>query len=50
VEPWVDLILRLTDDDAYYQEASLRASEAGRIYHREVLTPRYLEFFEQVAG
>jgi glycosyltransferase involved in cell wall biosynthesis len=50
VEPWVDLILRLTDDDAFYQEASRRALEAGRIYHREALAPRYLEFFERVAG
>jgi hypothetical protein len=50
VEPWVDLILKLTDDEAFYQEASRRALEAGRIYHRETLAPRYLEFFEQVAG
>jgi glycosyltransferase involved in cell wall biosynthesis len=48
VEPWVNLILRLTDDDAFYQEASQRAAEAGRIYRREELAPRYLEFFERV--
>jgi len=50
VEPWVELILRLTDDDAFYQEASRRALDAGRAYHREALAPRYLEFFERVAG
>jgi glycosyltransferase involved in cell wall biosynthesis len=46
-EPWVDLILRLRDD-AIYAEASKRALEAGRIYHREILVPRYRQFFEQV--
>jgi glycosyltransferase involved in cell wall biosynthesis len=50
VEPWVDLILNLTDDDAFYREAPHRALQAGRIYHREALAPRYLEFFERVAG
>lgn len=48
VEPWVDLILRLTDDDAFYQQASQRALEAGQIYRREELAPRYVEFFERV--
>jgi glycosyltransferase involved in cell wall biosynthesis len=48
VEPWVDLILRLTDDEGFYQDASRRALEAGRIYHREALAPRYVEYFEQV--
>jgi glycosyltransferase involved in cell wall biosynthesis len=48
VEPWVRLILRLTDDDAFYQEAARRALEAGAIYRREELAPRYLQFFEQV--
>ena len=50
VEPWVDLILRLTDDDTFYQESSRRALEAGRLYHSEQLAPRYLEFFERVLG
>jgi len=49
VEPWVELILRLTDDDAFCQQASRGALEAGRIYHREALAPRYLDFFERVA-
>jgi glycosyltransferase involved in cell wall biosynthesis len=50
VEPWVRLILRLTDDDAFYQQASQRAREAGRIYHRDALAPRYVGFFDRVAG
>lgn len=50
VEPWVNLILRLTDDEAFYREASARALEAGRIYFREALAPRYREFFERVIG
>jgi glycosyltransferase involved in cell wall biosynthesis len=47
VEAWVELILRL-EDDAFYAEASQRAREAGKIYHRENLLPRYKEFFERV--
>lgn len=48
VEPWVELILRLTDDHAFYEESSARALQAGRIYRRESLAPRYVEFFERV--
>ena len=50
VEPWVNLILQLTDNEAFYQEASARALEAGRIYHVDSLAPRYREFFERVIG
>jgi glycosyltransferase involved in cell wall biosynthesis len=48
VEPWVELILRLTDDEEFYQQASHRALHAGRIYRSDELAPRYLEFFERV--
>ena len=50
VEPWVDPILKSTADDGFRRAASRRALEAGRIYHRETLAPRYLEFFERAAG
>ena len=47
-EPWVELILRLTDDEEFYQQNSDRALEAGKVYRREVLAPRYVEFFERL--
>lgn len=50
VQPWVDLILRLADDDEFYQQASRRALQAGGIYRRKALAPRSLEFFERVLG
>ena len=38
VEPWLELVFRLADDEAFYQDASARA----------VLAPRYVDFFEAV--
>jgi glycosyltransferase involved in cell wall biosynthesis len=48
VLPWVDLIARLEDDEAFYQEQSDRARQAGQIYHPERLKERYVEFFRHV--
>jgi hypothetical protein len=46
--PWVDLILRLTEDEGAYAAASRRALEAGRVYRADALTARYLAFFMKV--
>src|SRR5262249_30994838 len=46
VEPWVELVLRLAEDQEFYRESAARAREAGRLYHRETLAPRYIAFFE----
>ena len=48
VEPWLDLIFRLEGDDEFYQAESRRALEAGRMFHPDVLGPRYVEYFESV--
>jgi glycosyltransferase involved in cell wall biosynthesis len=48
VEPWFELIGRLLDDEAFYQESSRRAHEAGRIYERSALAQRYAAFFEHI--
>jgi len=42
--------LHLADDEPFYQTSSRRALEAGRIYRRETLAPRYLEFFARLLG
>jgi glycosyltransferase involved in cell wall biosynthesis len=49
VEPWIELIARLEDDEEFYREEAERARLAGQIYHPDQLTPRYLEFFRSVA-
>jgi glycosyltransferase involved in cell wall biosynthesis len=48
VQPWVDLLIRLADDEAFYEESCKRAAKAGEMYRQEVLAPRYVEFFRSV--
>jgi len=48
VEPWLELLLRLSDDEAFYAAACQRAAEAGKSYRPEILAPLYVEFFEKV--
>lgn len=45
VEPWLELIVRLEGDEAFYREEQQRAREAGKIYLPENLAPRYVEYF-----
>jgi glycosyltransferase involved in cell wall biosynthesis len=48
VQPWIDLIARLEDDEDFYQQHSSLARQAGEIYLPGQLVPRYLEFFRSV--
>jgi len=48
VEPWVELIARLWDDQGFYEAEAARALAAADMYRPENLTPRYLEYFAQV--
>jgi glycosyltransferase involved in cell wall biosynthesis len=48
VQPWIDLIVRLEDDEEFYQRHSAVAHEASQVYHPDRLIPRYLEFFRTV--
>lgn len=48
VRPWVDTIVRLCDDDQFYQAACQKALAAGDRYRPEHLAPRYVEFFRRV--
>ncbi|HVT79707.1 MAG TPA: hypothetical protein VHM90_03540, partial [Phycisphaerae bacterium] len=50
VEPWVELLLRLTDDEGFYEASAARAAGAGRAFHPDNLIPRYAEFFRSVAA
>jgi glycosyltransferase involved in cell wall biosynthesis len=48
VRPWVDLVVRLFDDEEFYQAECRKAREAGRRYLPEALAPLYVEFFRNV--
>ena len=48
VEPWVEAIIRLWDDPAWYQEQSARGSEQAQRWHPDRLRPLYAEFFGKV--
>lgn len=50
VRPWVDLIVRLFDDEDFYQAECLRARVAAKRYLPEVLSPQYVEFFRNVVA
>jgi cell wall assembly regulator SMI1 len=50
VEAWVDLIQRLTGDDAFYAAESEKARQAGRAFDPAILAPRYAAFFADVQG
>lgn len=48
VEPWIELITRLADDEEFYAQESQRALEAGKMYLPENLAPRYVDYFASV--
>jgi len=45
VEPWIDAILPLMDDDTRYAEASRRAAAAAERFRPEQLAPAYVRHF-----
>jgi glycosyltransferase involved in cell wall biosynthesis len=49
VQPWIDLIVRLEGDTAFYEEECARALAAGRMYCPDALTRRYVEYFSRIA-
>jgi hypothetical protein len=48
VEPWVEAIIRLWDDKAFYREQSRKALEHAQRWHPERLRPLYENFFRNV--
>ena len=45
VEPWVETVIRLWDDDSLYPEQSALAKRESQRWHPERLRPLYAEFF-----
>jgi glycosyltransferase involved in cell wall biosynthesis len=50
VKPWIELAIRLADDEAFYADASAAATAAAQEYRPERVAARYQEFFKNVAG
>jgi glycosyltransferase involved in cell wall biosynthesis len=50
VAPWVETILRLWDDAAYYQDQSRRCLAAAEAWRPELLAPRYEALFTETPG
>lgn len=48
VRPWIELLLRLHDDQSYYADACGLAADGGRAFRPEALKPRYIEYFSRV--
>jgi glycosyltransferase involved in cell wall biosynthesis len=48
VAPWLDLLVRLADDQPYYAAASARALAAGQSFQPEKLGPRYVDYFTRI--
>lgn len=48
VRAWIDVIVRLFEDEAFFAAEAAKAREAAAMYDREALAPRYVRFFESV--
>ena len=48
IEPWIEWIIRLWDDQALYDELSIKARNEAQRWHPDRLRPLYAEFFRDV--
>jgi glycosyltransferase involved in cell wall biosynthesis len=48
VEAWLELLIRLCDDEAFYGAACERALAAGAVFERNRVARQYAEYFEGV--
>jgi glycosyltransferase involved in cell wall biosynthesis len=48
VGPWIETIIRLWDDAAFYEQERQRCLAAAEAWRPERLAPRFGEFFTQV--
>ncbi len=47
--PWIETIIRLWDDAAYYARCSLAARQRAQAWHPDRLAPLYRDFFRRIA-
>jgi glycosyltransferase involved in cell wall biosynthesis len=48
VEPWVDTIVRLWDDQAHYRDQSAKSLNEARRWHPDLLGPLYSDFYRNI--
>jgi hypothetical protein len=48
VAPWIEMIIRLWDDNHFYAQERRRCLAAAEAWHPDRLLPRFEEFFTQV--
>jgi glycosyltransferase involved in cell wall biosynthesis len=48
VAPWLDLMVKLADDDAFYAASCARAYSAGEAFKPAQLAPRYVAYFQSI--
>ena len=48
VAPWVETIIRLWDDAAYYEQCSRAVRERSRLWHPDQLATTYRDFFSNL--
>lgn len=49
VRAWLDVVVRLADDDAFYESSCAAAREAGKAYAPAALAPTYRTYFREMA-
>lgn len=48
VQPWIDIIIRMFDEEDFYQAERTKAREAAKRFLPEVLAPQYVKFFREI--
>lgn len=48
VQPWIETIIRLFDDEEFYQAECAKAQKAADRFSPEVLAPQYANFFRKI--
>jgi len=48
VQPWIDVIVRMFDDEEFYRAECAKAREAAKRFLPEVLAPQYVKFFREI--
>ncbi|MGZ4815938.1 MAG: glycosyltransferase family 4 protein [Terriglobales bacterium] len=48
VQPWIDVIIRMFDDEEFYRAECEKARTAARKFLPETLAPEYVKFFREI--
>jgi len=48
VQPWIETIIRLFDDETFYQSECDKAKKAAERFLPGVLSPQYANFFRKI--